>query len=97
MRRGSIIISLILSVLLISSGIWLGSVIQDNTICETGVQQSQSLRMGNVRAGTRAQNMEDLLGQLLILDVAIPPCIAAGFLTAQEIKKSRIYSIHQKK
>lgn len=97
MRRGSIIISLILSVLLILSGIWLGSVIQDNTICETGVQQSQSLRMGNATAGTGVQNMEELLGRLLILDVAIPPCIAAGFLTAQEIKKNRIYSIRQKK
>lgn len=94
MRRGSKIICL---VLLVVSGIWLGSIIRDSAVCETEVHQTQNLRMGSASAGRTLQVMENLLGQLLILDVAIPPCIAAGFLTAQEIKKNRIHSIQQKK
>lgn len=97
MRRGSKIISMVLSVVLVASGIWLGSAIQDKTAYETGIQQPQTLIMGSVMAGSTVQVMENLLSRLLILDVAIPPCVAAGFLTAQEIRKNKIHSIHQKK
>lgn len=96
MRRGSKCFSLVLSVLLVVSGIWLGSAIQDNAACETKAWQDQSDTRGKEIYGPSGQIMEDVLNHLLILDVAIPPCVAAGFLTAQEIRKKQIQSVNLK-
>lgn len=85
MKKVSVYLLLIVSGLLVAAGCWMGGLLYRGQVPILSWASRTAVVSGaGEEAGAYA---ESLLSMLLMLQVTVPACLTAGYLTAGEIRK----------